>query len=148
MKKKEEKTLLTIDVLSILSWIENKDGYISKTKLPIKIMWEIKADIAKLAEIRARYNDFESEINSRYMSDEFSYNDEEIDENGNRTQIRKVKNEYLDQFNSEKRELLSTENKIDVSVFDIEDFGDIEIGIHDLNMLGFFIASIDSNVTE
>ena len=42
MKKKEEKTLLTIDALSILSWIENKDGYISKTKLPIKIMWEIK----------------------------------------------------------------------------------------------------------
>ena len=62
--------------------------------------------------------------------------------------LTKVKNEYLDQFNSEKRELLSTENKIDVSVFDIEDFGDIEIGIHDLNMLGFFIASIDSNVTE
>lgn len=144
MKKMEEKTLLTIDALSILSWAEDGNGYIANAKLPIKMMWGLKEDVAKLAEIRARYNEFDQEINDRYMSDEFSFDDIETDENGNENTVRRVKDEYLDQFNSEKRELLFTENEIEINVFGIEDFGDIEIGIQDLNMLNFFIASEDT----
>lgn len=146
--KLERKTILTIDALSILSWAENENGYIANAKLPIKMMWGLKESIEKLNKIRQRYNEFDQEINERYMSDEFSFDDVGTDENANKNTIRRVKDEYLDQFNSEKRELLFTENKIDVSVFDIEDFGDIEIGIHDLNMLDFFIASINNNETE
>lgn len=144
MKKMETKTLLTIDALSILSWAENETGYIANAKLPIKMMWGLKEDINRLGEIRQRYNEFDKEINDRYMSDEFSFDDVETDENGNENTVRRVKDEYLDQFNSEKRELLFTENEIGTNVFDIEDFGDIEIGIQDLNMLNFFIASEDT----
>ena len=141
MKKMEERTLLTIDALSILSWAEDANGYIANAKLPIKMMWGIKEDIAKLDEIRNRYNEFDQEINEKYMSDELSYDSAEKDEEGNESLVRRVKDEYLEQFNNEKRELLFTENKMNVSVFDIEDFGDIEISIQDLNMLNFFIAS-------
>lgn len=144
MKKMETKTLLTIDALSILSWAENETGYIANAKLSIKMMWGLKEDISRLGEIRQRYNEFDKEINDRYMSDEFSFDDVETDENGNENTVRRVKDEYLDQFNSEKRELLFTENEIEINVFDIEDFGDIEIGIQDLNMLNFFIASEDT----
>ena len=108
------------------------------------MMWGLKEDISRLDEIRQRYNEFDKEINDRYMSDEFSFDDIETDENGNENTVRRVKDEYLDQFNSEKRELLFTENEIEINVFGIEDFGDIEIGIQDLNMLNFFIASEDT----
>lgn len=144
MKKTEIKTVLTIDALSILSWAEDGNGYIANAKLPIKMMWGLKEDISLLDGIRQRYNEFDKEINDRYMSDEFSFDDVETDENGNENTVRRVKDEYLDQFNSEKRELLFTENEIGTNVFDIEDFGDIEIGIQDLNMLNFFIASEDT----
>lgn len=146
MKKTEIKTVLTIDALSILSWAEDGNGYIANAKLPIKMMWGLKEDISLLDGIRQRYNEFDKEINDRYMSDEFSFDDVETDENGNENTVRRVKDEYLDQFNSEKRELLFTENEIEINVFDIEDFGDIEIGIQDLNMLNFFIASEDTKV--
>ena len=144
MKKMETKTVLTVDALSILSWAESETGYIANAKLPIKMMWGLKEDISRLDEIRQRYNEFDKEINDRYMSDEFSFDDIETDENGNENTVRRVKDEYLDQFNSEKRELLFTENEIEINVFGIEDFGDIEIGIQDLNMLNFFIASEDT----
>ena len=144
MKKMETKTVLTIDALSILSWAEDENGYIAKAKLPIKMMWGLKEDISRLDEIRQRYNEFDKEINDRYMSDEFSFDDVETDENGNENTVRRVKDEYLDQFNSEKRELLFTENEIEINVCDIEDFGDVEISIQDLNMLNFFIASEDT----
>ena len=48
MKKMEEKTLLTIDALSILSWAEDGNGYIANAKLPIKMMWGLKEDISLL----------------------------------------------------------------------------------------------------
>lgn len=135
MKKTVNKTILTIDALNILAWIENPDGIMAKIKLPIKVMWSFKDNIKVLSDIRDKFNEFNAEIEQKYSDDEYSFDCTEKDE----TVVRRVKDEFIKEFNKEKYDLLTSENKVSINLFDIEDFGDIDVDVQDMNILSLFI---------
>lgn len=146
--KTVEKTLLTIEALNLLGWAEQENGFIATVKLPMKLMWNLKDNISALIEIREKFNDFNKKIEEKYGDDAHSFDAEEIDNNGQTQKMRRVKDEYLEEFNKERNEIFTTENKIKVKVFDIEDFGDIEVGVQDMSMLSFFIADDSEEEAE
>lgn len=146
--KTVEKTLLTIEALNLLGWAEQENGFITTVKLPMKLMWNLKDNISALIEIREKFNDFNKKIEEKYGDDTHSFDAEEIDDNGQTQKMRRVKDEYLEEFNKERNEIFTTENKIKIKVFDIEDFGDIEVGVQDMGMLSFFIADDSEEEAE
>lgn len=139
MRKTVEKTIMTIDALNILNWLEQPDGFMSKVKLPIQVMWDLKDNIRFLTAIREKYHEFYPEIEKKYSDDAHSYEFEQKEENGEMTIVRRVKDEFMEAFNKEKYDLLISETKYPVKVFNIEEFGDVEVGIQDMNMLSFFM---------
>lgn len=144
--KTVEKTLLTIEALNILGWAEQENGFIANVKLPVKLMWNLQDDLKALIEIREKFNEFNKKIEEKYGDDEHSFDAEEIDNNGQTQKMRRVRDEYLEEFNKERNEIFAQENNIKVKVFDIEDFGDIEVSVQDMGMLGFFIADAEDTV--
>lgn len=142
-----EKTLLTIEALNLLGWAQQENGFITTVKLPMKLMWNLQDDLKALIEIKEKFNEFNKKIEEKYGDDEHSFDAEEIDENGQTQKMRRVKDEYLQEFNKERNEIFTQENKIKVKVFDIEDFGDIEVSVQDMGMLSFFIDDEEEKET-
>ena len=144
--KTVEKTLLTIEALNILGWAEQENGFIANVKLSVKLMWNLQDDLKALIEIREKFSEFNKKIEKKYGDDEHSFDAEEIDNNGQTQKMRRVRDEYLEEFNKERNEIFIQENNSKVKVFDIEDFGDIEVSVQDMGMLGFFIADAEDTV--
>lgn len=134
MSKTTTKKIFTYEALNILSWIESENGLFSKEKFNIRIQWDMKKNIDTLLKIRKSYEEFLNKIQNRYSDDKYSK--EVID--GEDTK-RIVIKEFLEQYTKECNELLLTENEVDIKQFDIEDFGDINMGIQDMEMLSWFI---------
>lgn len=135
--KNINKTILTIDVLNILTWLESDKGLFFDSKFPIKLQWNMKKNKEKFKDIRNTYNEFYKKIQEKYSADKYS---EEIQEKDGSVS-RVVKNEYIDDFNKELNELLLTENEIPLYQFCIDEFGDINVDSNDIDMLSFFIIN-------
>lgn len=144
MIKTVSKHLYTIEILSILDWMEKEDGFILTTKLPIKIQWGMNKNLSTLRAVRDTYNEFNTKVENNYLDDEHS--EDSVNED-NQT-IRVVKEKYLNEFAKEKNEILMTENDIDIRQFSIEDFGDADIDLADMSMLSFFIYDEQTKDTE
>lgn len=135
MRKTVTKTLLTIEALNIVGYLTQENSIIASSTLPIKVMWDMRKNIMELDKIREHYNKMLEEVRGRYMSDVYSTEEEE-----NGQTVRKIKEEYKEEWDKAVNELLSTENEVEIKVFNIEDFGDIEVSINDLNVLSFFFG--------
>jgi hypothetical protein len=136
----KERKLYTIEVLNILNWANKQDGIIATAKLPIKLAWELRKNLKKFQEIQEQYNQFDKTLQEKYATDAFSY--ETTDENGN--VARKVKDEYVNEFSAKKQEILFTENTVELTVFDINNFGDIDVNISDMEMLNYFLNDTET----
>lgn len=141
MRKTTKKTLLTIEALNIVGWLTQDNSIIASSTLPIKVMWDMRKNVMALEQIREQYNKMLEEVRNKYMADEYST--EGTDEDGQKVRI--IKDEYKAEWDKAVNELLGTENEIEIKVFDIEDFGDIEVSINDLNMLSFFFDEEDED---
>lgn len=139
MSKTVKKTLLTSDALTILNWVESRDSFWAKEKLPIKIQWDMRKNISELKKIRDAYNEFYQKIIDKYSKDEYS---EDI-ENEDGTVTRNVKQEHMEEYTNEVREILTIENEVELKQFDIDDFGDLDILINETELLTFFIYDGD-----
>ena len=121
--------------------------------LPLKAQWNLKKNIAALTPTAENFfslqQESEEQLRSAYISDEKSYVDK--DENGQ--DIRKVKDEYLDDFqkevadlNSKLNDILNEETEFDLAVIDvdkiIEEIGDkeTELSVDDLEILSLMGA--------
>lgn len=135
MRKTVTKTLLTIEAINIVGYLTQENSIITSSTLPIKVMWDMRKNIMELDKIREHYNKMLEEVRGRYMSDVYSTEEEE-----NGQTVRKIKEEYKEEWDKAVNELLSTENEVEIKVFNIEDFGDIEVSINDLNVLSFFFG--------
>jgi hypothetical protein len=139
MSKVITKNYKTIECLNILSWIESENGFFAKEKLSIRIQWEMKKNLKAFSEVRTNYEEFNKKIQEKYSDDKYSEN--VTDEDGNTNRV--VKKEYLEEFNKERNEIFMTDNDIELHQFSIEDFGDVNISIQDMEFLSIFIIDED-----
>lgn len=129
-------TMKTIDALNLLYWVESEESFWNKTKLPIKLQWDMKKNIDVLSEIRNTYNEFYGKIQQKYSDDKYSQ--EVTQENGQVERV--VKEEFISEFNNELNDILVTDNEVRIRQFNIEDFGSVDIDKRDMDMLSFFIT--------
>ena len=129
-------TIKTFDALNLLYWVESEESFWNKTKLPIKLQWDMKKNIDTLSEIRNTYNKFYGKIQQKYSDDKYSK--EVTSENGQVERV--VKEEFISEFNNELNDILVTDNEVRIRQFNIEDFGSVDIQKKDMDMLSFFIT--------
>lgn len=144
------KKFNTLEVLNICTWYKQARENEKKplNDLPLKAQWNLKKNIAALTPIAENFfslqQESEEQLRSAYISDEKSYVD--TDENGQ--EIRKVKDEYLDDFqkevndlNNKLNDILNEENEFDLAIIDvdkiIDEIGDkeTELSVDDLEIL-------------
>jgi len=142
-------TLSTLEILNIVSWYKEKRQDEKKPlgALPLKIQWELKKNIDKISPIADSYMNFKQEIENKlqeeYATDEKSM----IDESDNT--VRKIKDEYIAEYQKEiaemtekLNEILIEQNEIEMNSFDVEDIlnnleDDCGLTIDDLDILNF-----------
>lgn len=146
------KTLTTLQILNICAWYkqvrENPDKPLSA--LPLTTQWKVKNNVAKIQSIADNFVSFrdeaDNEIREEFISDTKS--EETTDENGQA--IRKIKDEYLEEYqskvtelNNKLNEIVSEENEVDIDCVDldkiVEQIKDDEkkFTIDDLEMMAF-----------
>lgn len=146
------KTLTTLQILNICAWYkqvrENPDKPLSA--LPLTTQWKVKNNVAKIQAIADNFISFrdeaDNEIREEFISDTKS--EETTDENGQA--IRKIKDEYLEEYqnkvtelNNKLNEIVNEENEVDIDCVDldkiVEQIKDDEkkFTIDDLEMMAF-----------
>lgn len=148
-----EKTFSTLEVLNICGWYKQAREKESKplNALPLKIQWNLKKNINAFSttadDFIALQKEMEDKLRNKYAVDEYS--EETTNENGDL--VRKVKDEYLEKFQSEIDDMNQKlneilEEKVTVSLVPInvdamlEELGDkdIDLDVDDLEILANF----------
>lgn len=141
------KTFKTIEVINIVSYLNNTMKEDQVKELPTKVRWNLKKNIDKLIPVAKSFEEFRDnmikELQSEYFNDEKSYEYAEVkkDSDGNpilrddgteeTEQMRKVKDEYLDEYseavkdlNDKLQEILVEENDIEIATINMDAFVD------------------------
>lgn len=132
--KTETRCLSNAQVIETLDMI-NRAGKCSSLSLPIKLLWELKKDISKLEDIRRDFLAMDKDLNEPYMDDVHS----ELVRQKDGSEVRVVKKGYLEEFMRKKKELMEADNEVDLAVFSIKDFGDVDLTLGMLQALSVFI---------
>lgn len=103
-------------------------------KVAFSILWRLDGNFRKLSDISSRVDDEINKINSKYLDDKYSYDDE-----GG----RRVKPEYLNDYNSSISEVLSTENEIEISTVTFSELDKYDLVPSDFQSIRFMIEEDD-----
>ena len=144
MGNKVMKTFTVLEVYNIIQYLNNLQENQVK-ELPTKMRWYLKKNMDKLTPIAKSFEEFRDglvkELHDNYFNDEKSYEYAEVkrDEDGNpilkddgteeTTQMRKVKDEYFDEYNmaiselnAKLNEILREQNDIEIATVDLDEF--------------------------
>jgi len=159
-----KKNFKNIEVLNIVAYVNN----MSKEKvdeLPLKFRWNLKKNMDKLRPIAESYETFRNEriqeLQTEWFNEEKSeeFMQPQIDENGNPMKdedgneitepMRKIKDEYMDDYrkvvnelNDKLNEIAYENNEVEISTVDFDAFidslpDDSNINFDDVTMLSF-----------
>ena len=121
-----ERIVNTINVL----------GELNNAKLPVKVAYAITKNINKINTELKAYNEEKAKLIDKYAE-----KDEEgklkVDENG----IIPLKEEHIEDYNRDIKELLSIENEIDIDMINLDDLlnSNYNISPADLSVIDFMI---------
>lgn len=141
------KTFSMIETLNIVSYINNNMSEDQVKELPTKVRWNLKKNMDKLVSAAKRFEDFRDELikelQTNYFNDEksYEYTETKRDEDGNpvlnadgieeTVQMRKVKDEYQEEYeaavqelNGKLQEILGEKNDYEINVIDMDAFVD------------------------
>lgn len=107
----------------------------SSEKLPIKILWVIDGNLQKLNDIKKRINDKQEEINQEYNNDEKS----ELTTFENGELGRKVKPEFLKEYQDQINELMLIKNDVDIETLSIDVFENILLSPSEFGSIRFML---------
>lgn len=131
-----KKELMNIEIDNIIAYMNKKDSIIRnpETKLSIKFAWKLRKNLKRLSSIYDTFVQARNEIINYYSSDEYS------------TDIgdgkRKVKDEYLNEYNKKISELCLQKNEVTIDMAKIEDVmpgSNQGLTFEELNILSFMI---------
>lgn len=129
------KIFTTIDIVTICAWYkacrEKEEQPLNN--LPLKIQWILKKNITTLQPIAENFLSFRDEneknVQMKYADDEHSY--EDVDENNQA--VRKIRDEYQEQFQNDLNEINNKLNEIAMEQNEVEiEFLNIESLIEEL----------------
>ena len=131
----EKKTILitNYDLLNIIVWFDDENGWYKSTKLPISIRRMCKNIIKKLNELKSNYDEDEKDALGEYRDSKHS--DPIKGDSG----LRKVKKEYLSEFNKARLELLSIKSELEFIPLPHSAFDDMDILDKDYRILDLFL---------
>lgn len=123
-----KKTLTNLQIIEILRGINSITE--SDTKYPVAFLWKLNGNIKKLSEIQQRIAEEEQKIDSEYSTEE------KATQNENGWQI---KEEFRAEFVSQKQELFSIENEIDLEMIPISMIEQLEFTPSEFEGIEFMI---------
>jgi len=153
------KTFTTAEIVNIVGFLNHIIETKAIDELSVKFKWAIRKSMKDLVEVDSKFKEFReeyiNELRTKYfMDDEKSEPTTliEKDENGNDIEVdgRKVKPEYLEEYNKELNdineklhEILTEDNDVTISVIDIDAEidklpDDTKFTFEDLEMLSVF----------
>jgi len=159
MSKTMNKTLMTIEIINIVAFLNNAIETKKIDELGVKFRWAIKKSMKELVEVDSKFREFKEELESG-LKEEFFMNDEKselttITQKGEDGQdipveVKKVKDEYMDEYNrkldeinGKLREVLYDTNDVTINVVDVDSeieklSDDTTFTFEDLEMLSVF----------
>lgn len=159
MSKTMDKTLMTIEIINIVAFLNNAIETKKIDELGVKFRWAIKKSMKELVEVDNKFRELKEELESG-LKEEFFMNDEKselttITQKGEDGQdvpieVKKVKDNYMDEYNrrldeinSKLREVLYDTNDVTISVVDVDSeieklSDDTAFTFEDLEMLSVF----------
>lgn len=159
MSKTMNKTLMTIEIINIVAFLNNAIETKKIDELGVKFRWAIKKSMKELVEVDNKFRELKEELESG-LKEEFFMNDEKselttITQKGEDGQdvpieVKKVKDNYMDEYNrrldeinSKLREVLYDTNDVTISVVDVDSeieklSDDTAFTFEDLEMLSVF----------
>lgn len=149
-----EKELTVFDCLNINEWynIARKEKRLNS--LSVGTLWAIRKNIKKIEDVAKNFSEFrdnlEQELRDAFYNDEKSEDAVIEDENGENVSVRRVKKEYLEEYQNKLAEtnnkldnLAMTKEKFDFAIInmdeEIERIGsECSLNIDDLDILSIF----------
>lgn len=117
-----KKVFTTLEVLNICAWYKQARENEKKplNSLPLKVQWTLKKNITAMTPTADNFQNLQKEaeenLRAKYMGDDKSYPDK--DEQGQ--DIRKIKDEYMTEFQGEVQEMNMKLNDILMEEIEIE----------------------------
>jgi hypothetical protein len=140
---KKTVTLTNDEILAITNYCSSDDYWQKKNdSVDAELSWKTRKNRKQLTAAMDLIKEAEQEIVEGYNNDEKSKF--EIDENGNQTENRIVKDEYKDEYIQKKLALFTQTQDIDVDMVDSSAFFKYNMDDTDWEMMSFMINEDDT----
>jgi hypothetical protein len=161
MSKKIYKTIPVIAAVNEVAWYGQEKDKLND--LSVKARWNLKKNIKELGKIADQYNEFRGELDTqlreKYSNDEMSVETEIDQPDGTKQPGRRVKDEYLEQYqkdiaemNEKINELLRDTEEVELYIIDMDAEvekmkDDAELSDAAMDMLSLF-EDIEETISE
>lgn len=145
-----KKEFYNIEVVNVVAAINQILGDSEKAKdLPIKFRWALKKNIAALTPTVKNFEEFRQELIEELQKEYFNEEKSHVDKDENGNEIRKVNDEFMEEYNNkvselnEKlQELLAEKNEYEISTVDMDEFvnglpSDTALEFNDIEIFSF-----------
>lgn len=148
------KEFLVLECININAWYNTIRNNKKLNGLSVPTLWALKKNMSKINDVVTNFNEFkeslESELKENYFNDEKSETTIITNDDGTTSQVQKVKNEYINEYqeevsrlNGKLNDLAMTKETFDFSPIDmdkeIERIGEsCSLDMDDLDMLSAF----------
>ena len=148
------KEFLVLECININAWYNTIRSNKKLNGLSVPTLWALKKNMSKINDVVTNFNEFkeslESELKESYFNDEKSETTTITNDDGTTSQIQKVKDEYINEYqeevnrlNGKLNDLAMTKETFDFSPIDmdkeIERIGEsCSLDMDDLDMLSAF----------
>ena len=145
-----KKEFYNIEVVNVVAAINQILSNSEKAKdLPIKFRWALKKNISALSPTVKNFEEFRQELIDELQGEYFNEEKSHIDKDDNGNEVRKVNDEYMEEYgkkvnelNEKLQELLGEKNEYEISTVDMDDFvnslpSDTALEFDDIEILSF-----------
>lgn len=148
------KEFLVLECININAWYNTIRSNKKLNGLSVPTLWALKKNMSKINDVVTNFNEFkeslESELKENYFNDEKSETTTITNDDGTTSQVQKVKDEYINEYqeevnrlNGKLNDLAMTKETFDFSPIDmdkeIERIGEsCNLDMDDLDMLSAF----------
>ena len=148
------KDFLVLECINISAWYNNVRNDKKLNGLTVPTLWALKKNMSKINDIVNNFNEFkqglEEELKENFFNDEKSESSVVTEEDGSESQVQKIKDEYMEEYqaevnrlNKKLNDLAMTKETFDFSPIDmdkeIERIGEsCSLDMDDLDMLSAF----------
>lgn len=157
-KTKETKDMYLVVALNEVAWYNKEETKEKLKNLPLSFQYTIRKNMKPLARMADDFNTFKTEkeqsLKDKWFDEEHSDPTKIKDDNGDEIDARKIKEEFLEEYegevkqlNTQLEKLLSETDEISFTPIDLDSLveaaGDDSITMEDVDMISIFEVDED-----